>query len=161
MRNRQVAQTGHTMPILHPSKQLIGSGMNKTLAYFISEMTSVSKQSRESGVVETIDNVNKLVILKYDNGTKDAIDLGVQLKKNSGMGFYIHQEMELVYKQGERFDKGDVIAYDPSYFSGKGKRMLTISQDLLQKLLIAPGDFSFEDSTIISEKLGKKMYCKD
>ena len=30
---RQVAQSSHTMPIETASKQLIGSGMNKTLAY--------------------------------------------------------------------------------------------------------------------------------
>lgn len=153
----QVAQTGHTMPILHPSKQLIGSGMNKTLAYIISD--DFCFKAKKPGVVEKIDNVNKVAILKYDDGTKDAIDLDDKLDKNSGMGFYIHQLFKLVYKEGEHFEAEDVIAYNPSYFTGKGKDV-DYCPGALAKIAIAPGDFAFEDSTMICETLSKKCAAK-
>ena len=153
----QVAQTGHTLPVLHSSKQLIGSGMNKTLAYMISD--DFCFKAKENGIVEKIDNKNQLAFLLYDNGTKDAIDLGDQLDKNSNMGFYIHQNFLIVYSEGERFEKGDVIAYNPSYFSGKGKDV-DYHPGVLAKVAIASGDFAFEDSTLISESLCDKCAAK-
>ena len=145
------------MPILHPSKQLIGSGMNKTLAFMISD--DFCFKAKQPGIVEKIDNVNKLAILKYDNDTKDAVDLADQFAKNSGMGFYIHQLFKMVYKEGERFEEGDVIAYNPNYFTGKGKDV-DYEPGALAKIAIASGDFSFEDATMVSESLGEKCASK-
>lgn len=153
----QVSQTGHGMPIEHPSKQLICSGMNKTLPFLISD--DFCFKAKEDGVILKVDKTNQLVILKYDNDVDDAIDMKDKLSKNSGMGFYIHQEFVLVYSEGERFKKGDVLAYNKSYFRGKGKN-IDYLPGTLAKLAIAPGDFSFEDSTMISEKLSQKCVSK-
>lgn len=153
----QVAQTGHTLPVLHSSKQLIGSGMNKTLAYIISD--DFCFKAKKPGIVEKIDSKNNIAILKYNDGAYDAIDLDDKLNKNSGMGFYIHQLFKIVYAEGEHFDEGDVIAYNPSYFTGKGKNV-DYQPGALAKIAIASGDFSFEDSTIISETLSQKCSSK-
>lgn len=153
----QVAQTGHTLPVLQTSKQLIGSGMNKTLAFMISD--DFAFKAKKDGIVEKIDNLNKLAILDYADGTKDAIDLGDKLNKNSGMGFYIHQQFVMVFKENESFKAGDVLAYNPSYFSGKG-RNVDYRPGTLAKVAIAAGDFAFEDSTVISENISKKCAAK-
>lgn len=153
----QVAQTGHTMPIVKSSKQLIGSGMNKTLAFMISD--DFCFKAKQPGIVEKIDNINKIAILKYDDGTKDAIDLADKLNKNSGMGFYIHQLFQMAYKEKEHFETGDVIAFNPNYFSGKGKDV-DYHPGALAKIAIASGDFCFEDSTMVSESLGEKCASK-
>ena len=153
----QVAQTGHTMPIMHPSKQLIGSGLNKTLAFLISD--DFCFKAKQSGIVEKIDDVNKVAILKYDDGTRDAVDLYDKLDKNSNMGFYIHQLFKLVYKVGERFNADDVLAYNPSYFTGKGKDV-DYQPGALAKVAITPGDFAFEDATLVSESLAKSCAAK-
>lgn len=131
--------------------------MNKTLAFMISD--DFAFKSKKPGIIEKIDVPNKLCILKYDDGTTDAIDLGDQLNKNSGMGFYIHQNFKLVYSQGEHFDAGDVLAYNPSYFSGKGKN-IDYEPGVLAKVAIASGDFSFEDSTVVSQSLSEKCSSK-
>ena len=88
----QVAQTGHTRPILHSSKQLIGTGMNKTLAFLLSD--DFCFHAKKDGVVSKIDNEHKLALLNYNDGTRDAIDLADKLNKNSNMGFYIHQNFQ-------------------------------------------------------------------
>lgn len=141
------------MPIISPSKQLIGSGMNKTLAFMISD--DFAFKAKKDGIIEKIDRINKLAILKYNDGTKDAIELSDKLDKNSNMGFYIHQLFKLVYNEGEKFEAGDVLAYNPSYFTGKGKN-IDYQPGTLSKVAIASGDTSFEDSTMISESLGKR-----
>ena len=56
------------MPILHPSKQLIGSGMNKTLAYMISD--DFCFKAKKAGKVEKIDNVNK--VSQYKRNKRDC-----------------------------------------------------------------------------------------
>ena len=149
----QVAQTKHTLPVLKTSKQLIGSGMNKTMAFMISD--DFCFKAKKDGKIKLIDLVNKLVLLDYSDGTRDAIDLSSKFDKNSNMGFYIRQDFKLVYKQGESFKKGDVIAYNESYFSGKGKN-IDYRPGTLAKVAIASGDFSFEDSTLVSESLSHK-----
>lgn len=153
----QIAQTGHTMPIKSSSKQLIGSGMNKTLAFMISD--DFAFKAKKDGVITKLDRKNGLAILTYDDGTKDAIDLSDKLDKNSNMGFYIHQLFEMVYTEGERFKAGDVIAYNPSYFTGKGKNV-DYKPGSLAKIAIAATDNAYEDSTLISESLGLKCTAK-
>lgn len=153
----QVAQTGHTMPILHSSKQLIGTGMNKTLAFLISD--DFCFHAKKDGIVNKIDMPHGLALLDYDDGTRDAIDLSDKLSKNSNMGFYIHQNFQMCFKEGEHFKEGDILALNPDYFSGKGKNV-DYHPGALAKVAIASGDFAFEDSTLISESLGKKCEAK-
>lgn len=153
----QISQSSHLAPILKPSKQLIGTGVNKTLAFLLSN--DFCFKAAKDGRVSKIDRVNKIVILTYTDGTKDAIDIGVKLDKNSNMGFYINQEFKLVYSEGESFKEGDVIAYNPLYFRGKG-RDVDFCPGTLSKVAIASGDFSFEDATLVSEDLCERCAIK-
>ena len=77
------------------------------------------------------------------------------------MGFYIHQVFKkMAYSEGERFKAGDVIAYNPSYFTGKGKNIDYMPGTLAKVAIAPPGDFSFEDATAISESLSEKCAIK-
>jgi len=149
----QVSQTKHTMPVVKTHKQLIGSGVNKTMAFMISD-DFVFKAKQDGKLIE-IDQENKLAILQYDDGTRDAIDLAEVFVKNSNNGFYTRQEFKIAFRQGERFKKGDAIAYNPNFFVGKGKD-IDYKPGTLAKIAISPMDLSFEDSTIITDSLSKK-----
>jgi hypothetical protein len=149
----QIGQTKHTMPVVKTHKQLIGSGINKTMAFMISD--DFAFKAKEDGVIQDIDEENKIVILLYKSGKKDAIDLSEFFAKNSNSGFYIKQQFKLVYKKGEKFKAKDVIAYNPSFFSGKGNN-IDYQPGTLAKVAITAGDFAYEDSTIISDSVSKK-----
>jgi hypothetical protein len=149
----QVGQTKHTMPVLKAHKQLIGSGINKTMAYMISD--DFAFKAKEDGIIEKIDLDNQVAILLYESGNKDAIDLSEVFVKNSNSGFYIKQKFLIAYKEGEKFKEKDVIAYNPSFFSGKGKDV-DYQPGTLAKVAITAGDFAYEDSTIISKSISKK-----
>ena len=153
----QVAQTKHTIPTVVMNKQLFGSGINKELAYMISD--DFCFKAKQDGIVEEIDNANKLAILLYDDGTRDAIDLNETLVKNSNSGFFVKQTFLIVYKQGERFKKNDVVAYNPKFFEGKGND-IDFCPGTLAKIAVTAGDFAFEDATVISESLSKKCATK-
>ena len=112
-------------------------------------------KAKEDGVIEKIDTENKLALLTYVSGRKDAIDLSETLVKNSNSGFYIKQKFLVAFAEGEKFKKGDAIAYNPSFFDGKGKD-IDYKPGTLAKIAISPIDLSYEDSTVISESLSKK-----
>ena len=148
----EVGQAKHGVPVYHATKQLIGSGFDRTLAYFISD--TFCFKAKKNGIVDSIDDKNKLAILLYEDGSYDAIDLNESLAKNANSGFYINQTYKLCYNVGEKFKKGDAIAYNPSFFQGKGNDCV-FTQGTLAKVAISPGDFVFEDSTYISDRLSE------
>lgn len=149
-----MSQTKHTMPVVKTHKQLVGSGINKTMAFMISD--DFVFKAKYNGKLEKIDEDNKIAILLYDNGKKDAIDMAPFLVKNSNSGFYTKQDFRLVLKVGERFNKGDALAYNPSFFEGKGKN-IDYKPGTLAKIAITPIELAYEDSTVISDKLGEKL----
>jgi hypothetical protein len=149
----QVGQTKHTMPVLKTHKQLVGSGINKVMAYMISD--DFAFKAKEDGIIEKIDLENQVAILLYDSGNKDVIDLSEVFVKNSNSGFFIKQQFLIVFKEGERFKSKDVIAYNPSFFSGKGKDV-DYQPGTLAKVAITAGDFAYEDSTIITKSISQK-----
>jgi hypothetical protein len=116
-------------------------------------------KAKKDGYVEKIDLENKVALLTYKDNEKDAIDLSEVLVKNSNSGFFINQQFAMVYKENEKFRKGDVIAYNPSFFSGKGKNV-DYQPGTLAKVAIAAMDLAYEDSTMISETLSDKCASK-
>lgn len=148
----QISQTKHTMPVVKSHKQLIGSGVNKTMAFMISD--DFAFKAKEDGVIEKIDTENDLALLQYKSGKRDAIDLSEVFVKNSNSGFFIKQRFLINYKEGEKFTKGDVIAYNPSFFDGKAKN-IDYKPGTFAKVAISPIDLAYEDSTVIAESLSK------
>ena len=149
----QVSQAKHGVPVAVTNKQLVGSGFDHSLPYMISD--NFCFKAKKDGIVESIDTTNKISILAYNDGTYDAIDLKDSLAKNSNSGFYINQTFVMKYDINESFKAGDVIAYNPSFFTGKGNDC-SFTQSTLGKVAVTSGDFVFEDSTYISENLSKK-----
>ena len=150
----QISQTKHTMPVVKTHKQLVGSGINKTMAFMISD--DFVFKAKHNGQLEKIDEENKVAILPYENGTRDAIDLAPFFVKNSNSGFYTKQEFRFVLEVGEKFKKGDALAYNPSFFIGAGKN-IDYKPGTLAKIAITPIELAFEDSTVISEELSEKI----
>ena len=149
----QVGQAKHGVPVHVSHKQLIGSGYDRALPFMISD--TFCFKAKKDGKVEEIDNKEKIAILHYNDNTYDAIDLKEGLSKNSNSGFYINQTYEMKYSVNEEFHAGDVIAYNPAFFAGKGNDV-AYTQGTLAKCAITAGDFVFEDSTYISERLSQK-----
>lgn len=52
--------------------------------------------------------------------------------------------------------KLEIIAYDPAFFAGKGRNVDYLT-GTMAKIMLASGDFVFEDSALITDKLGHKL----
>lgn len=66
----------------------------------------------------------------------------------------------MVLKEGQSFKKNDIIAKNPDYFMGDNKDNITYSFGKLSKVAITSGDFTFEDSSIVTKSLSESMKSK-
>lgn len=67
---------------------------------------------------------------------------------------------ELLFKQGERFKKNDVLAKNPNYFKGTNPMDITYSTGRLCQIAVANLDGTMEDSSMISTEMSNAMTSK-
>lgn len=74
---------------------------------------------------------------------------------------YVSQQFELLYNVGEKFSKGAILAKNPNFFSGNGKDSdIVYCLGRNTKVAIASGDFTLEDSSIITDEVSEGMATK-
>lgn len=153
----QTQQGKHSVPTVKQSRPLYGSGIERTLPYLLSSDFVVV--AKEDGVIEKVDLKNELAVIKYKDGSSGVIDLSDKQSKNSNGGFYITNKKELLFKEGQKFKKDDILAKNPNFFLGNDKENMTYTQGLLCKVAMACGDFTLEDSSIVTERLTNDLGC--
>jgi len=149
-----IKQSSHIVPTNHQDAPLIGSGIEKTFAYSLSKDFVVV--AKDDGIVQEIDKKNNIMIIKYDNGEQDAINIGDQISKNSASGFYISNKLDITVKEKERFKKDQILAKNSTFFKGD-KNGVTFSTGTLAKVAILPLGETLEDSSIITKEFSKKL----
>ena len=154
----QTTQQKHTIPVNDQSAPLFGSGVDKTLPYLLGD--DFVFVAEESGIIEKIDTKKEIAIVKYDSGKSDIIDLSEIISKNSNGGFFLANKKELLFKQGQRFNKDDVLAKNPNYFKGNTGKNVTYSTGRLCNIAVANLDATMEDSSMISSGMSKAMTAK-
>ena len=151
-------QQKHIIPIAKSTKPMFGSGMERAMPYLMS--SDFVFRAKQSGVIEMIDEESHMAILKYDDGTKDVIDVSRQMAKNSNGGFYISNTKNLLKGVGDRFKANEILAKNDDYFLGDKAESTVYSTGRLAKVAISSGDFTYEDSSIVVEKLAKDLASK-
>jgi RNA polymerase Rpb2, domain 6 len=66
----------------------------------------------------------------------------------------------MIGKQGSKFKSGDILAKNPSYFLGDKAEDVTYTTGKLCKIAITSADFTYEDSSIITDNLSKDLSTK-
>lgn len=154
----QSVQQKHIISIKDPDPLLIGSGIEKVVPYLVSD--EFAFKAKEDGIVESIDYKNKLMILRYKSGKKDFVDLGVNEIYNSNGGFYISQRFKALVGSKDKFKKSDILALNEGYFNKNNKNEVSYTMGKLAKVAITSGDFTLEDSSLITESLSEAMATK-
>ena len=123
------------VPLIKTDSPIIGTGIE----YKAARDSGVVVLAKNSGVVEKV-TANKIIIRKTD-GTKDEYRLLKYLRSNQGT--CINQRP--IVKNGEKVEKGDVIADGPSTNKGElalGKMFVGF---------MAWEGYNYEDAILISE----------
>lgn len=145
----------HGMRTKKSNPRLITNGADEALPYIVSD-TFAYKSKMKGKVVEKTDDY---MIITYNDGESEIINLSEDVKKNSNGGFYTAIKLDTDLKVGSTFKENQILAYDKLSFSNKiaTSNNIAYNTGILTKIAIINTDEGYEDSTIISEWLSDAM----
>lgn len=154
--NMTFVQTSkHSTPIEYSSPQLVTTGADAAMPYLVSDM--FCHKAKKSGTVKEI--TDDYLLVEYNDGTTEYVNLAEQTMKNSDGGFYITLQLKTDLKVGSKVKQDTILAYDKKSFSnrvGDGKQ-IAYNIGCLSKVAILTTEDGFEDSGMCSEWLTKTM----
>lgn len=150
-----VQRTKHDMRIAGGDPLLITNGMDDALSVFTPDYFSINAK-KDGRIIERDDDH---IIVQYDDGSIDFVDLNNKVYKNSDGGFYTSIKLVPNKNLGTKVKKGQLIAYDPmSYTVNCGyDDNATYNQGTLAKIAIITSDKGFEDSCIVSSYISDAL----
>ena len=136
---------------------LVTNGADEAMAYLTSNKFAY-KAKKEGTVKELTDDY---VLIAYNDGTNEYINLKETIEKNSDGGYYVPLKLDLVdkIKVGTKVKPNQIIAYDKYSFSNSVGESDNLAYNIgkLAKVAIINTDEGFEDSGIITEKMAEKL----
>lgn len=151
----QSTQQKHIVATEDSDRPLVTSGMHKLIPYEISDVFAI--KAKDDGKVINIDEEAGLLLVEYKNGKQDLFDISPYMNKNSTGGFYTLQPMEVIVKEGKNFSKGDILAKNNKFFDGKDQGDISYNIGTLAKISLTQTDGTYEDSSMVTSTLSKRM----
>lgn len=134
---------------------LISNGVEQTIQYHLSD-DFVIKAKADGQIVE-VKEKEGLVLVEYQTGEKQAIDINPRVVKNGAGGFYLSNQLISHYKSGDKFKKHDILASDKHFFTQSQLFGNRFNIGSLQKVACFSTYSTYEDSTLITKKLSTEM----
>lgn len=150
-----IKQTNHMVPTKHMCPVLIGNGAEETVRFNLSSDFAVNAE--EDGVVKDYDEKNHIMVVEYKSGKRRIIDLGSNMSKNGGGGFYMKQQKTTNLRAGDKFKKNQCLAWHKDYFSYDPIFGPRINAGTLVKMAITTADCTYEDSAMVTNKIADEM----
>ena len=151
-----VQTSKHGMRVKSSNPCLITNGASAALPYVISD--NFAHKAKDNGeVTEFVDN--DYMIIKYDNGDAEYVDISEKIEKNSAAGFYQVIKLDTDLKKGSKVKKGKIVAYDKLSFNPNNGANNDLEYNIgpLVKCAMLDTDEGFEDSAIISDALSEAL----
>ena len=146
----------HSMPTNKGMPLLVTNGADEAMTYMSSENYII--RAEMDGTVEELIPDDHMIV-KYSNGKGKYISLKDEIRKNSDGGFFITIKFTTDKKQGSKFKKEDILAWDNKSFSNRNGETNNLAYDVgvLAYVAIMSTDEGFEDSTAISQWLSEAL----
>lgn len=151
-----ISQSKHLVPVARSGPSLVNYDMERIAPHLSNDFTFVAKKP---GKVVAIDQ--DIMIIQYDDGSYDDVDLSRKADKNTDGGFYIMNQLETQLKPGDKFDENDVLAFDKKYISPKdafGDNNANIGT--LARVAVVSNGGVFEDACYLTDKLAHDLAAK-
>ena len=159
-------QSNHLMGTEGSEPALVTYGMDERMSYLDSDFAKRLKDDGE--IVVYNDRYIKIRYnnLKMDEGTpiEEIIELD-SVDRNSAKAFFIPNKLKVAnkyignMKAGTKVRKNEIIAYNPNFYQESGDDIIFKSGPIVN-IAIMNTQYSYEDSTVISESLAKKLQTK-
>jgi hypothetical protein len=137
---------------------LVTTGADEAVPFITSDRFAF-KAKKDGKVLEMVDG--EYIILEYEDGSHDYINLKETIEKNSDGGYYV--PLKLDPSKGIRLEgkvkKNQIVAYDKSSFSNSVGESDNISYNMgkLAKVAVINTDEGFEDSGVLREGMAEKL----
>ena len=151
-----VQTTKHGMRVKHSDPSLVTNGAAAALPYVISD--NFAHKAKSKGEVVEFEQ-DKFMIIKYNDGSAEYVDLSEKIEKNSASGFFQVIKLDTDLKLGSKVKENDIVAYDRLSFNPRNGLNNDIEYNIgtLVKCAMLDTDEGFEDSAIISKALSEAM----
>ncbi len=151
-------QTSKHMVITKDSDPLlVTNGADEALVYLTSNQFAF--KAKQNGTIEEI--TSEYIVVKYEDGTYDYVNLTENLKKNSDGGYYVPLKLEPIegLSKGMKISANQVLAYDKLSFSNSVGETDNLAYNIgkLTKVAVLNTDDNFEDSGIVTESLSRSL----
>jgi len=128
------------VPLINPQAPWVGTGMEYTSAHD----SGAALLCKAAGIAEYVDATE--IRVRRDNGALDIYHITKFRRSNSGTSY---NQRPLV-KQGEKVEKGDILADGPSMENGE----MALGQNVVVAFMTWEG-YNYEDAVIMSRRLVK------
>ena len=114
----------------------------------------------DDGTVESIDQGTGIMVVRYKNGVRQAVQFGPQYTNNSANGFFVNQEVVINgFKVGDKFKKDDILTYNQQFFQADpySKNTVRYRTGTMANVAILDNGGTIEDASILTQPLCDKM----
>ena len=136
---------------------LVTSGADEAMTYLSSD--NFAFKAKKKGEVKEL--TDEYMIVTYDDGTSDYINLAETIQHNSDGGYFVPLKLDAdeKIKVGSKIKEGQVLAYDKYSFSNSlgESDNLAYNNGKLAKIAVINSDDAYEDSGIITEELAEAL----
>lgn len=148
-------QSCHAIPVKDQCPCLITNGFDSMIHYRTSnDFSYVAKQDGE--VIDKDDDTN-IMIIRYKDGTIQAVDLDRKIVQNGGGGFYLDNKLDTTYKKGDKFNKDAILAFDKHYYKDTGIMGNKLTYGTKVKAACISNMATYEDSMWSTLRLSRSM----
>ena len=102
-----ISQSKHLVPVESQCSCPVSYDFERVAPYLSNDFAFVAKHDGQVVAIE-----ENLMIVKYNDGTVDDIDLSEHPVKNTDGGFFIMNKMDTKLKVGSKFKNGEILAFD-------------------------------------------------
>ncbi|AYW46252.1 DNA-directed RNA polymerase subunit beta [Tetragenococcus koreensis] len=128
------------VPLINPQSPWVGTGME----YMSAHDSGAALLCKADGIAEYVDATE--IRVRRDNGALDIYHITKFRRSNSGTSY----DQRPLVKQGEKVEKGDILADGPSMENGE----MALGQNVLVGFMTWEG-YNYEDAVIMSRRLVK------
>lgn len=136
---------------------LVTNGADEAMVYMTSN--KFAYKAKKDGTIK--EYTEDYIIIEYEDGSKDYINLKETIEKNSDGGYYVPLKLDAKdgLRIGMKVKANEVIAYDKYSFSNSIGESDNLAYNVgkLAKVAIINTDEGFEDSGVITEKMADKL----
>ncbi len=145
----------HLMRTKNSTPPLITSGADEAIPYLVSNTFAF----KSKGKGEVLEKTDEYMVISYDDGNIDYVDLTERVEKNSSSGFFVTLKLDTDLKVGSKVKEGQILAYDKESFDNSVgyDKNIALCVGTLKKCAILNTAEGYEDSAIISKDLANDL----